>query len=72
MRLHRVTLGLAVAALLTVGGASAAWADSPVDLGSQQLVDSAGVLSTSSGDRPSGTRSSPTTTRRAPTCGWCS
>lgn len=47
MRLHRVTFGLAAAALLTLGGASAAWAESPVDLGSQQLVDSAGVLSTS-------------------------
>ena len=45
MRLHRVTLGLAVAALLTAGGASAAWAEAPVDLGAQQLVDEAGVLS---------------------------
>ncbi|MGN6443927.1 TPM domain-containing protein [Amnibacterium sp.] len=47
MRLHRVTLGLVVAGLLTIGGASAAWAESPVALGSQQLVDEAGVLSSS-------------------------
>src|SRR5689334_6418683 len=45
MRLHRVTLGLAVAAALTLGGASAAWAEPPVDLGSAQLVDQADVLS---------------------------
>ncbi|MGT2426201.1 TPM domain-containing protein [Amnibacterium kyonggiense] len=45
MRLHRVLLGLVTGALLTFGGASAAWADGPVDLGAQQLVDSAGVLS---------------------------
>lgn len=45
MRLHRVTLGLVVAALLTAGGASAAWAESPVELGSQQLVDVSDVLS---------------------------
>ena len=45
MQLHRVTLGFAVAALLTFGGASAAWAESPVDLGASQLDDSAGVLS---------------------------
>lgn len=47
MRLHRVTLGLAVAALLTAGGASAAWADSPVDLGGSHLIDSSDVLSSS-------------------------
>ena len=47
MRLHRVTLGLAAAAMLVLGGATAAWADPPVDLGSQQLVDSAGALSAS-------------------------
>ncbi|MBW4041851.1 MAG: hypothetical protein HIU86_06940 [Acidobacteria bacterium] len=47
MRLHRVTIALAAAAMLVLGGASAAWADSPVALGSQQLVDSAGALSSS-------------------------
>ncbi|WP_375406288.1 TPM domain-containing protein [uncultured Amnibacterium sp.] len=47
MRLHRVTLGLAMAALLTAGGASAAWADSPVDLGGSHLIDSSDVLSSS-------------------------
>ena len=36
-----------IAALLTAGGASAAWAEQPVDLGGSQLVDEAGVLSAS-------------------------
>ena len=46
MRLHRGLIGLVVAGLLTVTGASAAWADSPVDLGAAHLVDGSGVLST--------------------------
>ena len=32
MRLRRVAVGLAVAGLLTLTGASAAWADSPVPI----------------------------------------
>ncbi|WP_375390315.1 TPM domain-containing protein, partial [uncultured Amnibacterium sp.] len=45
MRLRRVAVGLAVAGLLTVTGASAAWADSPVDLGGSHLIDASDVLS---------------------------
>src|SRR4051794_6000045 len=45
MRLHRVTIGLVLAALLTAGGAPAAWAGSPVVLGAAHPVDEAGVLS---------------------------
>ena len=45
MRSRGTVTGLLLGALIAVGGASAAVADSPVDLGGSQLTDSAGVLS---------------------------
>ncbi|MGN6744111.1 MAG: TPM domain-containing protein [Amnibacterium sp.] len=45
MRLRRITAGLVLGVLLTVGGASAAEAASPVDTGGASVVDQANVLS---------------------------
>ncbi len=45
MRLRRITAGLVLGVLLSVGGATAAFATPPLDTGGSQIVDQANVLS---------------------------